>query len=114
MGVSENVLRVIENNRSRIVNDLPTKHFLIDLRNDNILNGDDINELEATTPQKTQDECFIRIIVKRNDQVFYKFCHLLRRNQANEIQNLGEDLLQQALDGNWFNQNIIVVIWYYL
>lgn len=100
MGASENILQVIDNNRSRLVNDLPVRQFLIDQRNENVLNDDDVDELEAITAEKRQNDRFIRILVKRGDQAFYKFCNLLIRNQANAIQNLGRDLLQQADNGN--------------
>ena len=100
MAVSQSILRVIENNRSRLVNDLPIRQFIYDLRNENVLNDDDVDELQAATPVKTQNDHFIRILVRRDDQAFYKFCHLLTRNQAEAIQNLGKDLLQQADNGN--------------
>lgn len=99
MTVSEHILQVINDNRSRLVNDLPIKHFIIDLRNENVLSDDDVDELEAVTPAKKQNDRFIRILCKRDDQAFYKFCGLLTRNQANAIQNLGKNLLQQAENG---------------
>ena len=98
--MSKKILQVIENNRSRLVNDLPIKQFLIDLRNENVLNDDDVDELQAITPEKTQNHRFIRVLVKRDDQGFYNFCNLLTQNQATAIQNLGKDLLQQVNIGN--------------
>ena len=99
MEVSENILQVIERNRSRLVTNLPIRQFLIDLRNENVLNDDDVDELEATTPEKRQNDRFIRILAKRDDEAFYKFCNLLIRNQSNAIQNLGRNLLQQVTNG---------------
>ena len=99
--MSKKILQVIENNRSRLVNDLPIKQFLIDLRNENVLNDDDVDELQAITPEKTQNHRFIRVLVKRGDPAFYQFCNLLTRNQATAIQILGRDLLQQANNGNY-------------
>ena len=100
--MSKNTLKAIENNSSRLVNDLPIKQFLIDLRNQNVLNDDDVDELHAIMPEKTQNHRFIRVLVKRGDPAFYQFCNLLTRNQATAIQNLGRDLLQQVNNGNWY------------
>ena len=99
MGVSDNILAVIESNCSRLV-DLPIKQFLIDLRNKKVLNDSDVDGLQEITSEKTQNDRFIRILSKRDDQGFYEFCNLLKRNQATAIQNLGKDLLQQVKNGN--------------
>ena len=100
MQVSDNISQVIENNRSRLVNNLPIKQFLIDLRNEGVLNDDDVDELQAIKPEKTQNHRFITVLVKRGDAAFYQFCNLLTRNQATAIQDLGRDLLQQVNNGN--------------
>ena len=100
MQVSDNISQVIENNRSRLVNNLPIKQFLIDLRNEGVLNDDDVDELQAIKPEKTQNHRFITVLVKRGDAAFHKFCNLLTRNQATAIQDLGRDLLQQVNNGN--------------
>ena len=93
------IQEVIENNRSRLVNDLPVQHLLIDLRNIKVLNDDDVDELDEITPAKKQSDRFVRILASRGDEAFYQFCNLLTRNQATAIQNLGRDLLQQAKNG---------------
>ena len=102
MGVSRYISQIIDNNRRRLVNDLPIKQFLIDLRNENVLNDDDVDELEEITPANRQNDRFIRILVKRDDEAFHQFCNLLIRNQAKAIQNLGKDLLQQINKGKLF------------
>lgn len=100
MGVSTNVLQVIENNRSRLINDLSLGSLIIDLRSEGVLNDDDVHLLQAISQKKAQNHEFLSILIARDDQSFYKFCNLLVRNPANAIKNFGNDLLQQINYGN--------------
>lgn len=100
MGLSKHINDVIENNRESLIKDVSIKHLLYDLRIQKILTDDNVEELENIKVQKKLNDTFIRILLTRQDEDFYKFCKLLQRNQATAIQNIGHKLEQEAHKGN--------------
>lgn len=105
MGLSEYIQKVIENNRERILNEVPVKDLLYDFRALKIITSENVEVLKRIFVKKELCDTFLDILVNREDGDYYKFCELLKRSSATAIKNFGKKLEEDAL-GNYYEWNI--------
>lgn len=96
MGLTQDILEIIEQNYATINSDIPFKDILIDLRCAHILSDDEVEELQQCRNNKTTGFEFIRILKSRNDKDFFNFCQILQDSQIANVQNLGFELEKEA------------------
>lgn len=96
MGLSHVIDSIIEENYEAIVNSIPFKDILIDLRTKRILTDVEVNQLNLHKSHRDTGFNVIQILKARTDVDFFQFCNVLKSSTIKHVQLLGRRLENTA------------------
>ena len=92
MVLSENIIKIIDQNEKVILSDVPFKDLLVDFKSAHILTYDEVKLLQKCSSNKETGLEFLEILKKRNNRLFFEFCEILKSSTVESIQEVGKNL----------------------
>lgn len=92
MGLSKDILEIIEQNKSEIITDIPFRDILPKFHIANILSTDEYTRLLSHENDQNMGILFMEILKSRNDNDFCEFCNILKNTEIRNVKGLGRSL----------------------
>lgn len=102
------IINVIQSNLRRLYNDTPADDIITDLLVGSVISEYEASKIKRMDEDRDKNFELIRILKKRGESDFFKFCDALKKHVTQHVQELGillENQAKEAWNGNSTTNN---------